>query len=61
MIPPVFGTDVGHDVLVEELEDEWDAVGEHQVLGDDLELQKTRWQRGNKSENRQRLKIQLSR
>lgn len=44
---PVFGTDVGHDVLIEELEDEWDTVGEHQVLGDDLELQeKRRRQRG---------------
>lgn len=39
MILPVFGTDVGHDVLVEELEDEWDTVGKHQVLGDDLKLQ----------------------
>lgn len=35
---PVFGTDVGHDVLVEELEDERDAVGEHQMLGDYFEL-----------------------
>lgn len=39
---PVFGTDVGHDVLIEELEDEWDTVGKHQVLGDDLELQERR-------------------
>lgn len=37
-IPPVFGTDIGHDVLVEELQDEWDTIGKHQVLGDDLEL-----------------------
>lgn len=29
---PVFGTDVRHDVLVEEFEDEGDAVGKHQVL-----------------------------
>lgn len=35
---PVFGTDVGHDVLVEELEDEWDTVGKYQVLGDNLKL-----------------------
>lgn len=35
---PVLGADVGHDVLVEELEDERDAVGEHQVLRDDLKL-----------------------
>jgi hypothetical protein len=26
---PVFGTDVGQNVLVEELEDQRDAVGEH--------------------------------
>lgn len=39
-IAPVFGTDVGHDVLVEELEDEWDTVGKHQVLGDDFKLQR---------------------
>lgn len=38
-ILPVFGTDVGHNVLIEELEDEWDTVGKHQVLGDDLKLQ----------------------
>lgn len=42
---PVFGTDVGHDVLVEELEDEWDTVGKHQVLGDNLKLQERRRQR----------------
>lgn len=39
-ILPVFGTDIGHDVLVEELEDEWDTVGKHQVLGDNLKLQR---------------------
>lgn len=39
---PVFGTDVRHDVLVEELEDQWDAVGKHQVLRDDLKLQERR-------------------
>lgn len=39
MVPlPVLGADVGHYVLVEELEDERDAVGEHQVLRDDLKL-----------------------
>ena len=37
---PVFSTDVGHNVLVEELEDEGDAVGKHQVLTDVLKLQK---------------------
>lgn len=37
---PVFGTDIRHDVLVEELEDERDAVGKHQMLGDDLKLEK---------------------
>lgn len=26
---PVFGTNVRHDVLVEELENEWDTVGKH--------------------------------
>lgn len=39
MILPVFGTDIGHDVLVEELEDEWDTVGKDQVLGDNFKLQ----------------------
>lgn len=39
MIIPVFGTDVGHYVLIEELEDEWDTVGKHKVLGDNLKLQ----------------------
>lgn len=29
---PVFGTDVRHNVLVEEFEDEGDAVGKHQML-----------------------------
>lgn len=38
---PIFGRDVGHDVLVEELEDKGDAVGEHQVLGHVLELTDT--------------------
>lgn len=37
-ILPVLGTDIGHDVLIEELEDEWDTVGKHQVLGDNLKL-----------------------
>lgn len=35
---PVLGSDVGHDVLVEELQDEWDAVGEDQMLGHVLKL-----------------------
>lgn len=40
---PVLGSDVGHDVLIEELEDERDAVGKHQVLGHVLKLRpKTR-------------------
>lgn len=56
MVPlPVLGADVGHDVLVEELEDERDAVGEHQVLRDDLKLlgggRKVRgWRRNSVSE-----------
>lgn len=29
----VFGSDIGHDVLVEELQDQRDAVGKHQMLG----------------------------
>lgn len=37
---PVLGSDVGHDVLVEELQDERDAVGEDQVLGHVLKLGK---------------------
>ena len=41
-ILPVFGTDIRHDVLVEELEDEWDTVGKHQVLRDNLKLQEKR-------------------
>lgn len=40
MTKPVFGTDIGHDVLVEELEDEWDTVGKHQMLRYNLKLQK---------------------
>lgn len=39
---PVFGTDVRQDVLVEELEDEWDAVSKHQVLRDNLKLKRER-------------------
>lgn len=35
---PVFSRDVGHDVLVEELQDEGDAVGKHQVLSHVLKL-----------------------
>lgn len=35
---PVFGSDVGHDVLVEELQDERDAVGKDKVLGHVLKL-----------------------
>lgn len=38
---PVFSTDVRHDVLVEELEDEWDAVGKYQMLGHVLKLGRT--------------------
>ena len=34
----VLGSDVCHDVLVEELEDEGDAVGEDEVLRHELEL-----------------------
>ena len=34
----VLGLDVGHDALVEELEDEGDTVGEHQVLRHKLKL-----------------------
>lgn len=30
---PVLGSDVGHDVLIEELQDQRDAVGKDQVLG----------------------------
>ena len=39
---PVFGTDIGHDVLVEELENEGDAVGKHQMLGHILKLHRTK-------------------
>jgi len=35
---PVLSRDVRHDVLVEELEYERDAVGKHQVLGHELKL-----------------------
>ena len=34
----VLWLDVGHDVLVEKLENEGDAVGEHEVLGHELKL-----------------------
>ena len=34
----VLAADVGHDVLVEELQHQGDAVGEDQVLGHELEL-----------------------
>lgn len=37
---PVFGGDIRHDVLVEELQDQRDAVGEHQMLGHVLKLRK---------------------
>lgn len=39
---PVFSTDVRHDVLVEELEDERDAVGKYQMLGHILKLCRTK-------------------
>lgn len=35
---PVFSGDVRHDVLIEELQDEGDAVGKHQVLSHVFEL-----------------------
>lgn len=35
---PVLSCDVRHDVLVEELENEGDAVGKHQVLSHVLKL-----------------------
>jgi len=38
MAVPVFGSDIGHDVLVEELQDQRDAVGKHQMLGHILKL-----------------------
>ncbi len=38
---PVFGTDVRHDVLVEEFEDERDAIGKHQVLSHIFKLSET--------------------
>lgn len=41
---PVLGSDVGHDVLVEKLQDEWDTVGKHQMLGHILKLRrKAKW------------------
>lgn len=43
-ILPVFGADIGHDVLVEELEDEWDTVGKDQMLGDNFKLQEKKRQ-----------------
>lgn len=39
---PVFGSDVRHDVLVEEFQDQRDAVGKHQVLGHVLKLGRRR-------------------
>ena len=53
-ISPVLGSDVGHDVLIEELEDQRDAVGKHQVLGHVFKLKPTQenkqpcslWSRG---------------
>lgn len=38
---PVLGSDVGHDVLIEELQDQRDAVGKYQVLGHVLKLKPT--------------------
>lgn len=38
-ISPVFSSDVGHDVLVEELQDQRDAVGKDQMLRHVLKLQ----------------------
>lgn len=35
---PVFSCDVRHDVLVEELQNEGDAVGKHKVLSHVLKL-----------------------
>lgn len=34
----VFGANVGHNVLIEEFEYEWDAVCKYQVLRHELEL-----------------------
>lgn len=34
----IFGADVRHDILIEELENQWDTIGEHQVLRHELEL-----------------------
>lgn len=44
---PVLGSDIRHDVLVEELQDQRDAVGKHQMLGHVLKL-------GERSETGQR-------
>lgn len=49
---PVLGCDIGHDVLVEELQDQRDAVGKHQMLGHVLKL-------GERSETGQRQREQL--
>lgn len=38
---PILSCDVGHDVLVEELQNKGDAVGKHQVLSHVLKLRKT--------------------
>lgn len=35
---PIFSCDVRHDVLIEKLQDERDAVGKHQVLSHELKL-----------------------
>lgn len=35
---PVFGCNIRHDVLVEELQNEGDAVGKHQMLSHVLKL-----------------------
>lgn len=40
VVVPVFGSDIRHDVLVEELQDQRDAVGKHQMLGHVLKLRK---------------------
>lgn len=41
---PVLGSDVGHDVLVEKLQDQGDAVGKDQMLGHVLKLGgKAKW------------------
>lgn len=40
VVVPVFGSDIRHDVLVEELQDQRDAVGKHQMLGHVLKLRR---------------------